>query len=455
MALLAAAGLDYLVRRLALRKVRFAPYVVGAIAAFPLLAQAQTFTRIEAQMEHGGPADVMLPIVDWKAYQEVGEWLRDQTPPNARVGVAEVGQVGFYADRWMTDYLGLLQPDVASMIRRGDLYSWLAGYAPDYLVFQRFRGAPLVLYNYMIADDAWFKATYREETEFDDPRYSSGPVTIFQRVTPGKGLHEQPVQLDYGGLRLTGLATDGYDLSAEGGPVRVRLDWEVIGPLPTDLHLAAKGLNMPGNPSFDGDYQTTLWKGRFSTWHGFVVPKDVQPGGYPLLVAVGPKGGPYQEQVAGKLDVSFPKSDVKAQAVFASSDSPQLGLLEQKASITSGKLRLDWVWRAEASMTQDYAFFVHVLPASGGAPAAQADGQPRDGSYPTRLWQQGEAVPVSANVDISKLDAGEYDVEAGWYSPSDGTRLKVDDVDAIPVTHIVVTGTGGAIITPASGSLGS
>jgi hypothetical protein len=455
MALLAAAGLDYLVRRLALRKVRFAPYVVGAIAVFPLLAQAQTFTRIEDQIQNGGPPDVMLPIVDWKAYQDVGEWLRDQTPPNARVGVAEVGQVGFYADRWMTDYLGLLQPDVASMIRRGDLYSWLAGYAPDYLVFQRFRGAPLVLYNYMIADDPWFKADYQERTEFDDPRYSSGPVTIFQRVTPDKPLHEQPAQLDYGGMRLVGLATDGYDLSAEGGPVRVRLDWEVTGALPTDLHIAAKGLDMPGNPSFDGDYQTTLWKGRFSTWHGFVVPKDVQPGGYPLLVAVGPKGGPYQEQVAGRLDVSFPKLEAKAKAVFARSGVPQLGLVEQKVSISSGKLRLDWVWLAETDMPADYAYFVHVLPASGGAPGAQADGQPREGSYPTGLWQQGEGVPMSLDVDISKLAAGEYDVQAGWYSPADGTRLQVDGADSISVTRIVVTGTGSAIITPASGSLGS
>jgi hypothetical protein len=366
-----------------------------------------------------------------------------------------VGQVGFYADRWMTDYLGLLQPDVANMIRRGDLYSWLAGYAPDYLVFQRFRGAPLVLYNYMIGDDPWFNANYQQRTEFDDPRYSSGPVTIFQRVTPDKVLREQSVQLDFGGLRLVGLATDGYDLSTEGGPVRARLDWEVTGTLPADLHIAAKGLNMPGNPSFDGDYQTPLWKGRFSTWHGFVVPKGVQPGGYPLLVAVGPKGGPYQEQAAGKLDVSFPKSDVQAEVVFASSVGPQLGLVEQEPRILDRKLNLDWSWQAQTDIPLDYAYFVHIAPAAGGAPAAQADGQPFDGTYPTSLWQKGEVVPMTVSIDISKLSRGEYVVMAGWYLPSDGTRLKSGNGDEIPLTHIVVTGTGSAIIPPASGSVGS
>ena len=47
--------------------------------------------------------------------QETGEWLDKNTPPDATVGVAEVGQIGFYARRYMTDYLGLLQPAVAAL----------------------------------------------------------------------------------------------------------------------------------------------------------------------------------------------------------------------------------------------------------------------------------------------------------------------------------------------------
>jgi hypothetical protein len=256
-------------------------------------------------MHNGGQTDVMLPIVDWQAYRETGEWLNTHTPSDARIGVAEVGQVGFYANRWMSDYLGLLQPDVSAMLKRGDLYSWLAGYAPDYLVFQRFRGTALVLYNYVIQDDPWFNASYKQVAEFDDPRYASGPVTIFQRAEPLRPLDPQTVQLDYGGLRLVGITTDGDSLTPQGGTVRVRLDWAVVGALPPDLHIAVKGLDMAGtNPGFDGDYQTANWQGTFSTWHGFVVPEGVQTGDYTLLVAVGPKGGPYHEQGAGSLHVA-------------------------------------------------------------------------------------------------------------------------------------------------------
>jgi len=301
--LLAANGLQYIDTRLRERKVAVGRYVVIAIAVFPLLAQVISFTQIDAMMRAGGPLDVMLPVVDWQVYRDAGEWLAANTPADATVGVAEVGQVGFYADRYMTDYLGLLQPDVAAALKRGDLYSWLAGYAPDYLVFQRFRGAALVLYNYVIQEDPWFTANYVQAAEFDDPRYAAGPVTIFRRVTPKPDLTPHTVQAEYGALRLVGLATDADALTTSGGSVRVHLDWQVDGVLPPDLHIAVKIVDQATNPGFDGDYETANWDGFFSTWHAFIVPETLSPGSYPFLVAVGPTGGPYLEQVLTEVKI--------------------------------------------------------------------------------------------------------------------------------------------------------
>ncbi len=298
--LLAVYGVDYMRRWLVSRlHPGAANVVVGVVGALVIAAPVMSFSHINRYFETGGEMDVMLPIVDWQVYREVGEWLNANTPADATVGVAEVGQVGFYADRWMTDYLGLLQPDVADMLERGDLYSWLAKYAPDYLVFQRFRGAPLVLYNYLIGDDAWFRASYREVAEFDDPRYSSGPVTIFERTTALKQLQRQEAQADYDGLRLVGLATDGDSITQPGETARIRLDWQVTGSLPANLHLAVKALDLPVFPSFDADYQTENWRGTFSTWHAIVWPDEAVPGSYPLHVAVGPTGGPYNGQNVG------------------------------------------------------------------------------------------------------------------------------------------------------------
>lgn len=448
---LVVCGLDTIHARLAARKIAGYRVILVGMALFPVIAQLTSLTRIAERMEHGGSSDPMLPIVDWEAYRQVGDWLRTATPQEATVGVAEVGQVGFYAERWMTDYLGLLQPEAADMLERGDLYSWLAGYAPDYLVFQRFRGAPLVLYNYLIGDDPWFRASYREGAAFDDARYSSGPVTIFERTTLDKALVPQSAQADFGGLRLVGLAADGYDLTPQGGPVRVRLDWQVVGEIPVDLHIAVKGLEMPQIPSFDGDYQTMNWRGTFSTWHGFVVPQSVPPGGYPLEVSIGPVGGPYASQVVGWLDVSYPKTGTRPDGAAFMQDGEAQLVLSQVDITMSPILTLDTAWFSEQDIARDYAYFAHVTPTGGGEPIAQADGRPLDGTYPTFLWQRGELVPLHIELGDVPAIVGEYDVYIGWYSPSNGERLlQADGSDQLLVARLVVSPEGGAIIVPIS-----
>lgn len=301
--LLAAFGLekaDNWFKRWAARQAASA--IAVALGLIVLLAPIMSLGRINDYFASGGDSRVMLPVVDWDVYRHVGEWLNQNTPQDAIVGVAEVGQVGYYADRWMTDYLGLLQPDVAAMLKRGDLYSWLAEYAPDYLVFQRFRGVALVLYNYVIENDPWFVTAYQPVVELDDPRYSSGPVTIFQRVIPKREMIPQNAQVDYGGLRLMGLAIENSD---ESRTLRVRVDWNVVGNLPENLHLAVKILDMPIIPSFDADYHTPNWQGAFSTWHTLVLPENIPPGTYPLHVAVGPTGGPYDGQNVGWFEVDI------------------------------------------------------------------------------------------------------------------------------------------------------
>lgn len=74
-------------------------------------------------------------------YRATGEWLHDNTPAGASVGTLEVGVIGFYADRPMIDFAGLLQPEVARQIgptsTYGDLTAWaFTRYQPDYLVLR-------------------------------------------------------------------------------------------------------------------------------------------------------------------------------------------------------------------------------------------------------------------------------------------------------------------------------
>jgi len=72
-------------------------------------------------------------------YPVVGEWLRDHTPPDTSVGTLEVGMIGYYSQRRMIDFAGLIQPEVSNQLTTHTTYEdaalWaVEHYHPDYLV---------------------------------------------------------------------------------------------------------------------------------------------------------------------------------------------------------------------------------------------------------------------------------------------------------------------------------
>jgi hypothetical protein len=73
------------------------------------------------------------------AYRAVGSWLRENTPADAVIGSLEVGVIGYYAERRMVDFAGLIQPEVAIQLGRSQSYdeaaAWtMENYRPDYVV---------------------------------------------------------------------------------------------------------------------------------------------------------------------------------------------------------------------------------------------------------------------------------------------------------------------------------
>jgi hypothetical protein len=77
----------------------------------------------------------------YSIYRAAGEWLRENTQPGETLGSLEVGIIGFYANRPMVDFAGLIQPDVAAQFNSNTTYQdsalWaVENYPIDYLVLQ-------------------------------------------------------------------------------------------------------------------------------------------------------------------------------------------------------------------------------------------------------------------------------------------------------------------------------
>jgi Gpi18-like mannosyltransferase len=72
-------------------------------------------------------------------YRAVGEWLNENTLSNEKVGSLEVGIIGYYAQRPMIDFAGLIQPEVAEQFKLKTTYEnsalWaIENFSPQYVV---------------------------------------------------------------------------------------------------------------------------------------------------------------------------------------------------------------------------------------------------------------------------------------------------------------------------------
>jgi len=126
----AAVGLGVSGVRRALHRVRPALSWGGA----GILLAALFFFQVSQVQQMRGQNDPR-----YRAYRAVGTWLRENTPPEASVGMLEVGIIGYYARRPVIGFAGLLQPEVAARLRPDSTYDdaglWaVQRYHPQYIV---------------------------------------------------------------------------------------------------------------------------------------------------------------------------------------------------------------------------------------------------------------------------------------------------------------------------------
>ena len=106
----------------------------------------------------------------------VGEWISQNTPEDAKIGVANIGYIGFYANRELIDLVGLVTPDIAQ--NYADKSYWYRTYRPDYVADKtRYTGLLNNLH-------------YRLVTIIGDPKYDGERFAIFEHVDNHETVNE-------------------------------------------------------------------------------------------------------------------------------------------------------------------------------------------------------------------------------------------------------------------------
>jgi hypothetical protein len=146
------------------------------LGAAGLLIMILLAPQVAGVLETGWRSDPRLEV-----YTEIGEWLHSQTPAQASVGALEVGIIGYFSQRFMIDFAGLIQPEVARRFTPTTTYqesaAWtIQTYQPDYVVLQPdafanvtgspwFQSAYVPLRDFSNQQDQWLTVYGRDESQ--------------------------------------------------------------------------------------------------------------------------------------------------------------------------------------------------------------------------------------------------------------------------------------------------
>jgi hypothetical protein len=116
-----------------------------------------------------------LPEPRHAVYKQIALWVRENTRPDFSVAAAEIGVIGYFAERRIIDMLGLIHREGPAAIRAGRVDWWLKRYRPDLAVAHH----PPWPYEAALAKSA----EYRVIRSFSHP--SCGSVDLYERSGAG------------------------------------------------------------------------------------------------------------------------------------------------------------------------------------------------------------------------------------------------------------------------------
>ncbi|HLU08970.1 MAG TPA: hypothetical protein VK003_04830, partial [Oceanobacillus sp.] len=314
-------------------------------------------------------------------YRLAGEWIAEHTPRDSTLLLADLGIVGYYAQRHAIDSFGLIVPD---MFFKTPEYATLK-YKPDYILATQY-----FLWRY--TTEEWFNSLYQPIVQFStegDAEFS--PMTLYRR----RGELMPPATVLEGTyLPLT------FALNFNGGEV-----------VPAECYVlleADEALIEVTQPFLNGRYPAPNALENEVLFEQVILPLPVEPGRYRWRVAA-------PMEIEGTVEVLpitaaqgyFPVGTEWED--FASLNG--VTLLEDE-TWSGGSLDILLEWRGIEEVDHDYTVFVHLLNANGEL-VAQHDGMPE---RPTSNWKAGERVIDEHEIILPpELPAGEYSLRVGWY----------------------------------------
>jgi hypothetical protein len=236
-------------------------------------------------------------------------------------------------------------------------------------------------------------------------------------------------------LDLVGYQTSEFP---DEQPLTVTFYWRPCHRIETDVQIFVQLLDRNGQKlaavhdwPLREAYRVRAWQPHETMPLSYLldVPPDLPAGPYRLIVGVYdlirqrriPLRSGQEYATAATLKVPLPPTTAVPDRGAAAMFGEAISLTGYTVSPTANGVDVTLFWEARAPLQTDYTVFIHLVGAEGQI-AAQADGQPVGGQYPTSIWEAGEAVVDRRTVTAPR---GEYQVYVGLYQWETSARLPV------------------------------
>lgn len=259
------------------------------------------------------------------------------------------------------------------------------------------------------------------------PSAYAPPPIIAESELPGS---VPLVQAQFGPLTLVG-ADILTETAVPGEPLALNLYWKKTAPVsepPTEvIKLYGQDLALVGSRHTyhgNGIFPATFWpedeivveKVTVTPANELAVPTEAR-----IFVSILDHENNVEIGRVKITPAQWPQANTPALA--------QLGegiyLTDAQVFTATNEIKIDLQWHITQAPQQALTTFIHLgdptLP-----PLAQADGPPRQGFYPTTLWQEGEVFSDTYLLSLPEdLGNGRYPIYIGLYDPASGSRLPV------------------------------
>ena len=269
-----------------------------------------------------------------------------------------------------------------------------------------------------------------------------------------------PLAVDFGNaIELMGYARPGTAIP--GKELQISLCWRAIAPVPEN-HAVFLEIVGPDGQGYGrlktypgrGNYATSLWEVNvpFCDEYTVAVGKELPapaaaslrvsmlrvPGDEPLPVQSA-SGEPAGDSVEIPIKVPPPMAEpsLNVQPVEYHFGGGIVLRGYEIRELLEGKrgVEVELVWEALKNIQEDYVVFVHLRDTPESA-YAQDDRPPRQGWYPTSLWEKGEVVVDTHTLRFpDRRPAGPLALYVGLYERDTAVRPPVFDAQGNPVAN--------------------